>query len=283
MLCRINGNMVLFDCGEGTQVSLRTLGWGFKNIDAICFTHFHADHISGLPGLLLTIANSNRTEPVKLFGPPGIMQVVNSLCIIARDLTFDLEFHEWKSGTLTYVWEDFFIEALPVHHRIQCFTYTVNLPRRGRFDPERAKENEVPLKFWSRLQKQSGEEIVYEGKRFTSNMVLGAPRRGLKLAYCTDTRPTASLPDFVSGSDLLICEGLYGDPADNEKAAAHKHMSFQDAASLAAKANVKELWLTHFSPALPNPFDYKNVAKEIFPNTHIGRDRMSKTVRFAED
>jgi ribonuclease Z len=203
--------------------------------------------------------------------------------MIARDLTFDLEFYEWKQDTFTYDAGDFYIDALPVHHRIACFAYTVNLPRRGRFDPERAKENGVPLKIWSRLQKQIEEDIVYEGRRFTSDMVLGAPRRGLKLAYCTDTRPTSWLPDFVSEADLLICEGLYGDSADNEKAAAHKHMSFQDAAGLAAKANVKELWLTHFSPALPNPFDYKNVAREIFPSTYIGRDRMTKTLHFDEE
>jgi ribonuclease Z len=211
------------------------------------------------------------------------MQVVTSLCLIARDLTFDLEFYEWKPDFLMYDAGGFYIHAMQVHHRTPCFAYTVSLPRRGRFDPERAKENGVPLKIWSRLQKQIDEEIVYEGKSYSSDMVLGAPRKGLKLAYCTDTRPTSWLPDFVSEADLLICEGLYGDPADNDKAAAHKHMSFQEAAGLAVNANVSELWLTHFSPALPNPYDYKNVAAEIFPNTRIGRDRMSKTLRFDED
>ncbi len=283
LLCRINGGMVLFDCGEGTQVSLRILGWGFKEIDIICFTHFHADHISGLPGLLLTIGNTGRSEPVRLIGPPGIASVVRGLCVVAQELPFNLEFYEWRPDTLSYYAGDFTIDALPVYHRMPCFSYTVNLPRRGRFDPERAKANGVPLKIWSRLQKQNDESIVYEGKTYTSDMVMGAPRRGIKLAYCTDTRPTAWLPDFVSEADLFVCEGLYGDPEKDAKAAAHMHMSFREAAEIAAKGNVKEMWLTHFSPAMPNPFDYKNTAKNIFPNTRIGRDRMFKTLRFDDD
>jgi ribonuclease Z len=284
MLCRVNGSMILFDCGEGTQVSLRILGWGFKQIDMICFTHFHGDHISGLPGLLLTMANADRTEPLKLIGPSGLAHVVNSLCIIARDLPFPIEFceldakipHEKKFS------EDLFLKILPVHHRTPCFAYSVELLRRGKFDPERAKAQNIPLKFWNALQRQNDTVIVYEDKTFTSDMVLGASRKGLKLVFCTDTRPVPTLADFARDADLFICEGLYGDNALQEKAALRKHMTFREAAEIAHDASVKELWLTHFSPSLPDPYNYLDNATNIFSKTKIGKDRMTKILKFEE-
>jgi len=281
MLCRVNGRMILFDCGEGTQVSLRLLGWGFKQIDMICFTHFHGDHVSGLPGLLLTMANAERTEPLKLFGPTGLEHVVKSLCVIAQDLPFPLEFYEWdgrniyNEGTLT-------IKTLPLHHRAPCFAYSVELSRRGKFDPARAKDQNIPLQIWSALQKQNDEPIVYNGITYTSDMVLGEPRKGLKLVFCTDTRPVAALPSFVQDADLFICEGLYGDADKQEKTASRKHMTFQEAAQIARQANAHEMWLTHFSPAMPDPYNYLDNATAIFTNTKVGKDRMTKTLIYED-
>ena len=284
MLCRVNGKMILIDCGEGTQVSLRLLGWGFKQIDMICFTHFHGDHISGLPGLLLTMANAERTEPLKLFGPTGLAHVVKSLCVIAQDLPYELEFIEWPARTPgSFTDELLTIKALPLWHRTPCFGYSIELMRRGKFDPERAKAQEIPLKLWSALQKQSDETIVYNGKTYSSNMVLGPPRKGLKIVFCTDTRPVPGLASFASEADLFICEGLYGDEERQEKAAARKHMTFQEAAQVALAANVKELWLTHFSPAMPDPHNYIKNATNIFPNSVVGKDRMSKTIKYEEN
>jgi len=281
MLCRVNGSMILFDCGEGTQVSLRILGWGFKQIDIVCFTHFHGDHISGLPGLLLTMANAERTEPLKLFGPQGLKTVVKSLCIIAQDLPFPLEFFEWENRARHVYTDDMLvIKTLPLNHRTPCFAYSLELNRRGKFDPERAKSQNIPLKLWAQLQKQNEKSIVYEGIEYTSDMVLGSPRKGLKLVFCTDTRPVATLHDFARDADLFICEGLYGDPDKQEKAAAHKHMSFQEAARIANAANVKELWLTHFSPAMPDPKNYLSHATAIFANSKTGKDRKTKTLTF---
>ncbi|MCL2360975.1 MAG: MBL fold metallo-hydrolase, partial [Defluviitaleaceae bacterium] len=180
MLCRVEGNMILVDCGEGTQVSLRILGWGFKQIDIICITHFHGDHISGLPGLLLTMANAERTEPLKLFGPTGLAHVVKSLCVIAQELPFELEFIEWPNRVAHSYQDDMFIiKALPLWHRAPCFGYSFELLRRGKFDPARAKAQEIPLELWSPLQKQTGDSIVYNGKTYNSDMVLGPPRKGL--------------------------------------------------------------------------------------------------------
>jgi len=301
MLCRVNGKMILIDCGEGTQVSLRLLGWGFKQIDMICFTHFHGDHISGLPGLLLTMANAERTEPLKLFGPTGLAHVVKSLCVIAQDLPYELEFIEWPTRTPgnfspydakdpsqpdyfhTYTDGMLTIKALPLWHRAPCFGYSIELMRRGKFDPARANAQKIPLAIWSALQKQSDESIVYKGKTYSSDMVLGSPRKGLKVVFCTDTRPVPALSSFASDADLFICEGLYGDEERQEKAAARKHMTFREAAEAAQAANAKELWLTHFSPAMPDPYNYTKNATDVFPNSVIGKDRMSKTLKFEEE
>jgi ribonuclease Z len=283
MICRVNGKMILFDCGEGTQVSLRMLGWGFKQIDMICFTHFHGDHCSGLPGLFLTMANAERTEPLTLIGPEGMERIVGHLCVIARDLPFPIIFHERNTREGAVYNEGMLrINTLPVKHRTPCFAYTLELLRRGKFDPERAKGQNIPLRFWSALQKQTDESIVYEGKTYTSDMVLGPPRQGLKVAFCTDTRPVAALPGFVRDADLFICEGLYGDPEKQAKAAAHMHMSFREAAQIAREGNVKELWLTHYSPALPDPWNYLHHATAIFNNTKTGKDRLATTLKFEE-
>ena len=283
LLLRVNGSLVLVDCGEGTQVSMRLLGWGFKNIDIICFTHFHGDHISGLPGLLLTMANSDRTEPLTLIGPIGLKSIVSSLLVIANDLPFGLEFREWdKNGNLEYVDGMFSINALPVKHRTPCFAYCFELKRRGKFDPLRAKELNIPIKLWGILQKQSDKTHVYNGIGYTSDMVLGPARKGIKIVYCTDTRPTETLDGFASFADLFVCEGLYGSFENQQKTAAHMHMSFMEAAEIARKAQVKEMWLTHFSPAMPDPKSYLKSATDIFPESKIGKDRMTKTLRFEE-
>jgi ribonuclease Z len=285
MLCRVDGEMLLFDCGEGTQVSLHLLGWGFKNISTICFTHFHADHISGLPGLLLAIANAGRTEPIRFFGPAGLAHIVQSLCVIAPDLPFPVEFNEYNKHTDNryYLREDLLLDALPVRHRAPCFAYSLTLKRRGRFDLERAKANNIPMKIWSALQKQNETNYVYEGKSYSSDMVLGAERKGLKLVYCTDTRPIKALVGFVQDADLFICEGLYGDPSKQDKAANHMHMTFREAAEIAKNGNASKLILTHFSPSMPEPREFIKTATAVFPNTVVGRDRMSVTLRFDED
>ena len=283
MLLRINGSMVLFDCGEGTQISMRLLGWGFKNIDIICFTHFHGDHISGLPGLLLTIANSDRTEPIKIIGPHGLESIVKSLLVIANDLPFDLIFYEWgKDSQYSYREDMTVINALAVKHRAPCFAYSAELLRRGKFDPIRAKEMNIPLKLWGLLQKQNDKIHVYNNIEYSSDMVLGPERKGLKIVYCTDTRPIEALHGFAYGADLFVCEGLYGSHEYQQKTAAHMHMTFMEAAAIAKKACVKEMWLTHFSPAMPDPKNYLKNATGIFPESKVGRDRLTKTLKFED-
>ena len=281
LMVRFNGSSLLIDCGEGTQVAIREKGWSFKPIDTICFTHYHGDHIGGLPGLLLTMGNSDRTEPLTLIGPPGLEKVVNALRIIAPGLPFPIIFKEITEPEQTFELNGYRLKAFKVNHNVTCYGYTMEIDRAGKFDAERAKAAEIPLKLWSRLQK--GEIITEEGRTFTPDMVMGPARKGIKLTYCTDTRPTESIVNHAKRSDLFICEGMYGDPEKIPDAKAKKHRMFQEAAKIAAQAEVAELWLTHYSPSLPRPEFYLDEVQKIFSNTHPGKDGKSVELGFEEE
>ncbi|MCC8098157.1 MAG: ribonuclease Z [Eubacterium sp.] len=282
LLVRLNGRMILLDCGEGTQVTAKLMGWGFINIDVILITHFHADHISGLPGMLLMIGNSGRTEPLKIIGPKGLKAVVGGLRVIAPVLPFEIELIEIEGDRFETELCGLNVKALKLNHRVPCYGYSFELFRKGRFSPERAKENDIPLKYWSRLQKED-TVITDEGRVLTSNMVLGPDRKGLKVSYTTDTRPTEEIPDFIRGADLFICEGMYGDEEKLEKVTEKKHMLFSEAARLAAEGEVKELWLTHYSPALMNPKAEVGAARAVFKNTKAAADRYNITLKFQDE
>jgi len=278
-LIRYNGKMILIDCGEGTQITLRNVEWGFKTIDAICITHFHADHVAGLPGLLLTIGNSGREESLKIIGPKGLKKVVECLTYISPQLPFDLELIEIDGCDKRIVdINGILIDYLFLDHNITCLGYNFSIKRPGKFDVDKANKFGVPQRIWSKLQK--GEEVELDGKIYKPDMVLGEARRGLKVSYCTDTRPTESMKEFVKEADLFICEGMYGTDEKIQKAIEKKHMMFSEAAYLASEANVKEMWLTHFSPSITNPEEYIDSAVSIFKNTVIGKDIMKKTIRF---
>ena len=281
LMTRLNGSNLLIDCGEGTQITIKQKGWSFKAIDTICITHFHGDHISGLPGLLLTMGNSDRRETLTMIGPRGLEKVVNNLRCIAPELPFEIRFIELSQGVQEIEQAGYIIQAFKLNHKVACYGYNLMVPRQGKFDPNKAKENDIPMKLWSRLQK--GESLEYEGRSFTPEMVLGPTRKGLKVTYCTDSRPVDNIVTYGEKADLFICEGMYGDPDEDNKAKEYKHMTFWEAATLAKKACVEELWLTHFSPALVKPKEFEYVAREIFSNTHVAKDRYSKTLKFEED
>ncbi|MBR5566370.1 MAG: ribonuclease Z [Roseburia sp.] len=281
-LMRYNGSSLLVDCGEGTQIAMKEAGWSFKPIDVICFTHYHADHISGLPGLLLTMGNAERTEPLIMIGPKGLERVVNALRTIAPELPFEMKFIEITDPEADIELNGYHIHAFKVNHNITCYGYSVEIKRAGRFDVDRAKANNIPQRMWSRLQK--GETIsTEEGVVYTPDMVLGAARKGIKVTYCTDSRPTETIVKSAAGSDLFICEGMYAEKDKLVKAKQYKHMTFYEAADMAKRAEVQEMWLTHFSPSLVRPEEYMPEVREIFSNAYLGKDGKTIDLMFDEN
>ena len=278
LMTRYNGSNLLIDCGEGTQVAIREKGWSVHDLDVICFTHYHADHISGLPGLLLTLGNADRTKPVHMIGPKGLERVVNALRTIAPELPFPIEYHEITEKEQDFEMNGYCIHAFRVNHNVTCYGYTLEIKRQGRFDVERARRQEIPQKFWSRLQK--GEIIVDGDRVLTPEMVLGPQRKGIKLTYCTDTRPVPIIAECAKHADLFICEGMYAEKEKEAKARQYKHMTFYEAADLAKRAEVTEMWLTHYSPSLTHPEMYMDEVRKIFPASKAGKDRMSVEMKF---
>ncbi len=281
MMARCDGSSLLIDCGEGTQVALREKGWSPKPVDVVCFTHYHADHISGLPGFLLTMGNAERTEPLILIGPKGLKRVVDALRVIAPELPFELQYIEFTKDREHLAIGPYQIDAFRVNHGVPCYGYTISIPRKGRFDVDRAKEQDIPMKLWSRLQ--NGEVIEMDGKIYTPDMVLGPARRGLKVTYCTDTRPVPVIAEYAKDADLFICEGMYGEENKQAKARENKHMTFYEAAKLADEAQPKEMWLTHYSPSLTRPEEYLDKVRQIFPRTIAARDGRSVELEFDDE
>lgn len=279
LLIKYNGRKILIDCGEGTQVAIRKIGWGFKNIDYIFITHAHGDHIIGLPGLLSTMGNSDRREKVTIIGPEGIKKVIDGLNIVNPYLPYEIDVIENPMEELEIL-PGIIASCLNLEHSTECLGYSLYFKRVPRFSVEMAEKNKVPKLFWNRLQK--GESLVSDGVEYNPAMVLGEERKGVKLSYITDTRPIDEIPKFIEESDLFICEGTYGNDEDINKAIKNKHMTFRESATLAGKGKCKELKITHFSPALTSPMEYINNAKEVFESSSLAYDGEVKTLKFIE-
>jgi ribonuclease Z len=271
---RIDGEVILFDCGEGTQVAWRSSTFSYRALGTILISHVHADHIAGLPGVLFQIAFAGREEPVRIIGPDGLLPVVEGLLTIVGGLPYDLQLEVIEGGQRVSLVKDATLSTFALQHRRTCLGYVIDLPRLPEFLPQRARELGVPLEFWTLLQQGQA------AGGFDPAAVTGLPRRGLRLALITDTSTFPELPQFVEQSDLLICESTYVLDEDEDRARERGHMTMRQAASLANEAGVKRLWLTHFSPKVERPSDYDLAVKALFPDAEIGRSGLSIELNF---
>ena len=282
LFMNFNGRKILVDCGEGTQVSMKMKGCGFKDIDLICITHTHGDHIIGLIGLLSTMGNSERKKPVTIIGPVGIKEAMDAIQVLIT-LPYKLNIIENPEGRFSLVdpiLSDLSIETIELEHSTECIGYNFYFARHPKFNVEKAQQNNVPKKYWNMLQK--GMTIMDDDVNYTPDMVLGDDRKGIKISMITDTRPLDTIPEFIEDADLFICEAMYGDEMDISRAIKNKHMLFREAASLAVRGNAKQLLLTHFSPSIEDPNVFENNAKSVFENTIIGYDRFSTQIKYPE-
>ncbi len=278
------GRGILIDCGEGTQVSMKMAKTGFKNIDLICITHLHADHTIGIIGLLSSMGNSDRRDPVTIIGPNGIRNLIKASLVINDGVPFELRVIENPIGKMCIYddnLKDIEIDVLPLEHSKECLGYSFYFKRQRKFNREKAEANEVPKFLWNNLQKNM--TYFYNNRYFTPEMVLGEERNGIKLSFITDTRPIDSIPEFIKGSDLFVCEGMYGDDMDISKAVKNKHMTFRESATLAKRGGVKKLLLTHFSPSLTDPEEFIENASSVFANTIIGENRLELVLSYPEE
>ncbi len=231
--------------------------------------------------MLLTMGNAEKTTPLVMIGPKGLSKVVNALRVVAPELPFEIEFVEIAEPEQSFLFEGFRIEAFRVNHNVLCYGYNIVIDRKGKFQLDKAMALALDRRYWSRLQK--GETIVLETGTYTPDMVMGAPRKGLKVTYCTDSRPTESIIKNAKNADLFICEGMYGEPDKKEKAKEYKHMTFYEAAAMAKEADVTKMWLTHYSPSLTRPEEYKREVQAVFPRTYIAKDGWSEVLLFEDE
>ena len=277
------GSKILIDCGEGTQVAMKKYNCGFKNIDLILITHLHGDHIIGLIGLLQTMGNSGKTDDLTTVGPIGIIDAMKAIKVLVEYLPYKVNIIENPKQTFSLehdILKDIDISTINLDHSTECIGYSLYFKRKPKFDREKAILNQVPQNLWKKLQENSS--AIYKDKTYYADMVLGENRRGIKLSFITDTRPTFEIPEFIYESDLFICEGMYGDDLDISKAVKNKHMTFRESASLANAGNVDKLLLTHFSPSIENPKDFIQNATNLFEDTIIGEDGLTLKLSYTD-
>lgn len=277
VLLRREGDLFLFDCGEGTQVSLRRLNLRWKKINAVFISHTHADHITGLPGLLMLSSQVDRDEPLYIYGPPKTAEYVEtSRKVLDMYINYPIIVKEVTEPGIVHSGPDYYIRAFPLYHTKTCVGYTLEeLDRPGEFNPDKAKALNVPVgPLWSKLQNGESVESA-DGKTINPEQVLGEKRSGRKVSYVTDSLYMPSIAEEVKGSDLLFCEGMFENGlADTAKE--KKHMTAVQAATIARDADVKKMALIHYSPRYTDQ-ELKillSEAKNVFAETVLSKDRM---------
>ena len=278
------GRSILFDCGEGTQMAARKAGVSLMKTDIIALTHYHGDHVFGLPGLLQTMNMMGRNEPLVIVGPGDIEKELEHILALVGWTSYEIRLTALsaqgvKLNAISSAWpEGARLTPFETSHRVISQGYIFELPRAGRFMPEKAKALGIPINLWSHLQK--GEEVELDGQIIKPEAVLGEPRRGLKVVFSGDTAVCDALEAAAEGADLLLCEATYGENNQAQLAADHGHMNFAQAAWLAAKAKARRLWLMHYSQMIDDPLDFLPNAQAFFPEAECGVDGMTITLQF---
>ncbi len=276
VLLRREGELFLFDSGEGTQVSLRSLNLKWKKISVIFISHTHADHITGLPGILMLSSQVEREDPLYIIGPPKIKEYVEmNKRVLDMYINYEIIVHEITVPGIVYKGDGFSVNAFPLRHTKPCLGYSlIEDERSGVFFPEKAKILNVPMgPLWSELQK--GKEVFLDNGRVVSpSDVMGPLRSGRKFSFVTDTQYFPEISDYVRNSDILICEGMFKSDLE-ESAMKKRHMTSSQSAKLALEAGgVKKMGLIHYSPRYTN-YDLKGLldeARSIFPPTFLTKD-----------
>lgn len=273
---------ILIDAGEGTQIALRMCGSLVKKIGYILITHLHLDHVGGIPGILQAIANTGRKETVTFIGPVGLRNKVNAALEFIAALPYEIQILELNSNNLKTIQAgSVLIHPFICKHSITCYGFTIEEKRNRKFLNEKAIAFDVPREDYNKIL--NNRPIFVNGKKYRPEMFLGPERKGIKVTYCTDTRPSYKIMEAARNVDLFICEGMYPDKKFEDNARKYKHMLATEAAELAVQANVGELWLTHFSPMNVHPEDYIDSYREIFPNTIVGYGGLCKELVFRDD
>jgi ribonuclease Z len=286
VLLRREGELFLFDCGEGTQVSLRRLNLRWKKISVIFISHTHADHVTGIPGLLMLSSQVDRDDPLYIIGPPRIAEYIEaSRRVLDMYINYEIIVQEITAPGIVYKGDGFHIRCFPLSHTKPCYGYTLEEEKRpGEFHPEKAQALNIPMgKLWGKLQK--GEVIkTDDGREIRPEQVMGSPRQGRKFSFVTDTLALPEISTHVIGSDLFICEGMFSKEL-TEDAHSKKHMTAEEAAKIAAASSgVKKLGLIHYSPRYTE-YELKKVLEEaraVFPETVLTRDRMVFPIEYID-
>ena len=266
------GETMLFDCGEGTQRQLIFAKVSPMKISKIFLSHYHGDHILGLPGLLQSMNFRGRETKLTIYGPKGLNTLKNAIFNLGYSkIDFPIEFIEIGTETIESC-EEYIIKSQDVNHQVPCLAYTVKELKKPRFLREKAIELGVPVgPAFGKLH--NGEEVEVNGKIIKPEQVLGPARKGNKVTYSGDTTPCEEMIEFAKDSTLLIHESTYVNE-DADKAKDNFHSTSSDAARIAKKSNSKQLVLTHFSTRYTSLDDLLKEAKEIFENTKLAKDYM---------
>lgn len=275
------GEHLMFDCGEGTQRQMMRFGTGFA-IHDIFFTHMHADHILGLPGLLRTMGLQGREEAMRLYCGRGERRIVEEAVALGVErVPFPVDVTELAPGEVVSR-DGYDIVPFATRHARSSLGYAlVEHPRLGRFDPDRARALGVPEgPLFGRLHR--GETVEVDGRAITPQAVVGPPRPGRRVVYSGDTRPAQTTVEAARGADLLIHEATFASD-ELDRARETRHSTAREAARVARQAGVRRLVLTHLSPRYGlDPDMLAREARAVFPATEVARDGLELDVPFPD-